>query len=1041
MTHLSMLRERNLNMRNLLFLVLAGLVALAGCGGDSGTTLPPVSHPMLVFTQQPQGSTAGVSLADVQVSLTDGTGAVIDDSGTVTLALAASPTGATFAPVELQLEHGVATFKGVTLTKAGGYVFEARRGTLKQLSFGFDITAAGPGKLVVASEPVEEPVAGESITPAVTVAVQDAFGNALPDVGGEVTVSLEGEGGTLDGTLTALVSHGVATFTDLSVDKVGDYTLAFHYGATVVAQSRRVHVKPGAPAGLAFELQPSGAVAGVSFAPGISVAIVDKKGNMVPGAVGDVTVALADNPGNAELGGTLTVPAAEGVAVFPDLSVQRAAAGYTLQAISGTLAPATSDAFSVTAAAAAKLAFAEQPAGATTAGEALGATVYVLDAFDNLTESTDAVTVALDANPGKTSLSGTTTVAAVAGVATFSGLTLTRAEAGYTLAASSGALEGATSTDFAILPAAPVSLSFAAQPITVTAGSPFGQVVQVAIQDAFGNTVTASTRQVSVALKANPGGATLLGTQAVDAVAGVADFDTLSLEKAAQRYTLRAFATGTPALAEVESDAFDVVPDRAAGLVFSQQPSDVAAGKAMAPAVRVRVVDAYGNPSPTRMGITLSLADNPGEASVLGQSQADSVGGEAVFTVGLDMVGEGYTFRASTLQLPSVTSDPFNVTPGKPAVLSFLSEPADATAGDTLSETQVESRDAFGNLNTDSNLSITLSLNVNPTGASLEGTTSVALVDGVAIFDAVKLTRAGQGYKVMATAAGVSRGAVGANSFDITPGPEAQLAFVKQPGSGLAGLALAPSPVVAVQDAYGNTVPGFSGPVAVALGTNPQGATLGGGATVNAKAGVAGFYVNVDKAGTGYTLTASADGLTGAESSAFDVGANTHKLVYTDPAGGKVALVRNAASTDIHVVLDVVAKEALTGYGVGFNLPVDGTRARLNATGLVPGTVLNPGANPMAAAAALPESGPLAGVLTSALSQKASGEGAVDTDTAIAAGAVLYTLNVDLSSAATPGVVFDGAALPKAFNGTLRDRQGNEVVGRNGFAIGRLEVQ
>src|SRR5439155_346321 len=75
----------------------------------------------------------------------------------------------------------------------------------------------------------------------------------------------------------------------------------------------------------------------------------------------------------------------------------------------------------------------------------------VQDACGNtVTTATDAVTVALGANPGAATLSGTLTVAAIQGIATFSNLRIDRPGSGYTLAASAGGLSGATSVPFAV---------------------------------------------------------------------------------------------------------------------------------------------------------------------------------------------------------------------------------------------------------------------------------------------------------------------------------------------------------------------------------------------------------------------------------------------------------------------------------------------------------------------------------------------------------------------------------------------------------------
>jgi hypothetical protein len=168
----------------------------------------------------------------------------------------------------------------------------------------------------------------------------------------------------------------------------------------------------------------------------------------------------------------------------------------------------------------------------------------------------------------------------------------------------------------------------------------------------------------------------------------------------------------------------------------------------------------------------------------------------------------------------------------------------------------------------------------------------------------------------------------------------------------------------------------------------------------------------------------------------------TPPIVYTNPAAGtgKLRLVRDARASTKYVVLDLVVGDApLTGYSVGFDLPLDDTRATLGT--FTPGNVLLPGTEPIAAKAALPVSGPFAHELVTALSQKAAGGGAVATDTEVKPGTVLYSIELDLVADATKGVVFDGTAagfvLP---SGGMRDRLGNTVVDAKDVAIGKLEV-
>lgn len=93
-----------------------------------------------------------------------------------------------------------------------------------------------------------------------------------------------------------------------------------------------------------------------------------------------------------------------------------------------------------------QLAFGQQPT-TTASGASItpAVSVRILDAGGNLVNSSANVTLAIATNPSSGTLSGTPTQAAVAGVATFSNLSINIAGMGYTFAASSGALTGATS--------------------------------------------------------------------------------------------------------------------------------------------------------------------------------------------------------------------------------------------------------------------------------------------------------------------------------------------------------------------------------------------------------------------------------------------------------------------------------------------------------------------------------------------------------------------------------------------------------------------
>ena len=68
------------------------------------------------------------------------------------------------------------------------------------------------------------------------------------------------------------------------------------------------------------------------------------------------------------------------------------------------------------------------------------------------TDATSSVTLAIANNPGGATLTGTTTVNAINGIASFSGLKLDQTGTGYTLVATSAGLKSDTSAAFNVSP-------------------------------------------------------------------------------------------------------------------------------------------------------------------------------------------------------------------------------------------------------------------------------------------------------------------------------------------------------------------------------------------------------------------------------------------------------------------------------------------------------------------------------------------------------------------------------------------------------------
>jgi hypothetical protein len=127
-------------------------------------------------------------------------------------------------------DAGMHTFtSGVTLRTAGNQSITATDTATASItgSATVAVNPAAADHLLFLQQPTDT-AAGQTITP-VLVEVVDAFGNVeTSDNSDMITLSLGSNpgGGTLGGTLTMTVSGGIATFSDLSIDLVGDgYTL------------------------------------------------------------------------------------------------------------------------------------------------------------------------------------------------------------------------------------------------------------------------------------------------------------------------------------------------------------------------------------------------------------------------------------------------------------------------------------------------------------------------------------------------------------------------------------------------------------------------------------------------------------------------------------------------------------------------------------------------------------------------------------------------------------------------------------------------
>ena len=180
---------------------------------------------------------------------------------------------------------------------------------------------------LVVTTPPENPI---RINTAFGLAVSavNASGAVDTSFNGTMTIALDGNGstGTLSGTLTVPVVLGTATFSGLAIDQPGDsYTLTVTSSSAAAPVTTGSLNVTGTPATHLVALTPEnfsgddendneGIVAGSEF--GVEVEAEDAAGNLDESYNGSVTIALANNPSGATLGGTLTGTAEAGVRLF-----------------------------------------------------------------------------------------------------------------------------------------------------------------------------------------------------------------------------------------------------------------------------------------------------------------------------------------------------------------------------------------------------------------------------------------------------------------------------------------------------------------------------------------------------------------------------------------------------------------------------------------------------------------------------------------------------------------------------------------------------
>ncbi len=396
--------------------------------GSSGTLTSAVSDAFVItaqeptalgFVQQPTTTEASARITPpVTVQLRDSLGNEVPRSGVnVTVQLASGTGTLSGTTTRITDGAGLATFDDLSINQAGQKRLRATNvGLTSDLSSAFAITAARESQLAFVQQPTDA-VAGQHISPAVTVQLRDSLGNDVAKAGVTVAIALTpGSAGTLSGsTLQLTDASGLASFSNLSINLIGIKNLTAIAAGMDRPISTPFAIRPAPPGRLVFTQSPGNATAGVPFPTQPAIALEDQFENRVTGAAQDITIAIQTNAGQSgALTGvtTISVDTLTGIATFSGLSIDRSGTGYTLTVTGSTVSTipgaVVSSPFDIMAASPSRVRVETDadgsgtPLGTQSVSSGTSITVYAIarDPFDNYVSNVPATSWSLVSRTG-----------------------------------------------------------------------------------------------------------------------------------------------------------------------------------------------------------------------------------------------------------------------------------------------------------------------------------------------------------------------------------------------------------------------------------------------------------------------------------------------------------------------------------------------------------------------------------------------------------------------------------------------------------------
>src|SRR5207253_2659275 len=444
----------------------------------------------------------------------------------------------------------------------------------------------------------------------------------------------------------------------------------------------------------------------------------------------------------------------------------------------------------------------------------------------------------------------------------------------------------------------PSQTGVVAAPATIAASTGAGaSTITVTARDQYGNVI----KNKAVTLGVTGNNNTLTQPSGPTGTNGVAT-GTLS-STLAQTKTISA-TVGTVTIAQQAT--VTVTSAAADTLAWLVQPSNVAAGAHITPALQVEVRDQFGNRvTAATAGIALAIGTNP-SGGALTVTPRNAVNGVATFDdASIDKAGSGYTLVASSGGLGPVTSNLFNVTAAAAASQIALNagNGQSATVGTAVATPpSVIVRDQFAN--PVPGVAVTFAT-AGDNGTVDPATAVTTNANGVAAANSWTLGSAAKTDTLRATATGLTGSPVTFTASATAGGPSAAQSTVAAAPATITAGAGSSTITVTVRDANGNPVSGATVTLTV---TPATGSTLTQPAgTTNASGQINGALSST--AAETKTVTALVDGrVTVTETAAVTVNSAAAATIAPHGGSGQTA----PAGTTVPTPPSVIVTDAFT---------------------------------------------------------------------------------------------------------------------------------